>query len=312
MSISQNKLTPVLVVLAALVVVYVIYVKASARSAPVASGAALTSVPQPGGNPASAPRSGGLFAGSTLPPARSADTDNNAETLNTVIASNREVRAQIQKVLEDNEALRRQAADVRNSDDAVAARVRAQLQAEAAVNPRQTASASATSTAAQNTAAPGNAVGGLIDNGLNAASQIINGIGGQPGTQAGAQSGGQNGAQPGAQAGAAQGNMSGLGYDGANASPVNGTAAGAASMAAPVPGAALTRVIAPLGYRATGGGEHASTLERSSLTPARVPATSPVPPSGAAPAKPEAEPYFTIPENATLVRSTAMTTLVGR
>jgi integrating conjugative element protein (TIGR03752 family) len=76
-------------------------------------------------------------------------------------------------------------------------------------------------------------------------------------------------------------------------------------------------VIVPMGYRMTGGSGHASsTLVRSTLSPdlAATNAATAAPPQNAhlGSQKPQAEPYFTIPENATLARSTAMTTLVGR
>ena len=108
MTITQNKLTPILVVFAALIVAYVIYVKATAPSAPVASGTPMASVPQPGVTAASAPKAGnGLFGGSTLPLTRSGDADNNAETLTTVTQSNKELRAAVQIVIDDNAALKR-------------------------------------------------------------------------------------------------------------------------------------------------------------------------------------------------------------
>lgn len=327
MSISQNKLTPLLVAVGALIICYVFYVKWTAPSAPVASGPPMAAIPQPGGDPGSGAR-GGLFGGAALPPTRAGDADNNAETLATVTASNRELRAAVQKLLEEN---KRQG----GSDEAIAARVRAQLQAEMANNPSPPASSPTGSTvpngvapnAAANNGAPSSGVvGSLIDNGLNAATHMFPGIGGQSGTPAWAKSGGQ------------QGNMGGLGYDGmvANAPTSAGTAPGSEPGAdanvpaqgqasgqapgqtqGPAPGAALSQVIVPMGYRMTGGSGHASsTLVRSTLSPdlAATNAATAAPPQNAhlGSQKPQAEPYFTIPENATLARSTAMTTLVGR
>jgi len=299
MSITQNKLTPMLVVVAALIVGYVLYVKVTAKSAPVASGTPMAAAPQPGMDPASAPKAaGGLFGGSNLPPTRSGDADNNAETLSTVTASNRELRASVQRVIEENEALKRQNAAALNNEDAIAAKVKAQLQAEA------NAAKAATTTPASVSNSP---VGGLIDNGLDAATKIINGVGSQPGAPGAART------QPAAPGQVGAGGSSipaGLGYDGMTAN------AGQAPMP-PAPGAALSRVIAPLGYRTASaseqGGERGATLVRTSLAapptayaPGSAP-TAPLPPS-----KPELEPYFTIPENATLGHSTSMTTLVGR
>lgn len=296
MTITQNKLTPILVVFAALIVAYVIYVKATAPSAPVASGTPMASVPQPGVTAASAPKAGnGLFGGSTLPLTRSGDADNNAETLTTVTQSNKELRAAVQIVIDDNAALKRQNAAAINNEEAIAARVRAQLQAEAASNPR-----APTGSLAANNVSSSNPVGSLIDNGLSAATQIINGIGVQPGTPA--LGTGTPTTTPGAN-GTTQTIPTGLGYD--------GTSSGALV----APGTALTRVILPLGYRSVAAtGDKGATLVRTSLAPERLPELPKViaPIGVPQPTKAETIPYFTIPENGTLGRSMAMTTLVGR
>ena len=296
MTITQNKLTPILVVFAALIVAYVVYVKVTAPSAPIASGTPMASVPQPGVTAASTPKSGnGLFGGSTLPLTRSGDADNNAETLTTVTQSNKELRAAVQIVIDDNAALKRQNAAAINNEEAIAARVRTQLQAEAASNPR-----APTGSLAANNASSSNPVGSLIDNGLSAATQIINGIGVQPGTPALGTA--TPTTTPGAN-GTTQTIPTGLGYD--------GTSSGALV----APGTALTRVIPPLGYRSVAAtGDKGATLVRTSLTPERLPEIPKViaPISAPQPTKAETIPYFTIPENATLGRSMAMTTLVGR
>ena len=296
MTITQNKLTPILVVFAALIVAYVVYVKVTAPSAPVASGTPMASVPQPGVAAASAPKAGGgIFGGSNLPPTRSGDADNNAETLTTVTQSNKELRAAVQIVIDDNAALKRQNAAAVNNEEAIAARVRAQLQAEAASNPR-----APTGSLAANNASSSNPVGSLIDNGLSAATQIINGIGVQPGTPA--LGTGTPTTTPGAN-GTTQTIPTGLGYDGTSSS------------ALVAPGTALTRVIPPLGYRSVAAtGDKGATLVRTSLAPERHPEIPKViaPISVPQPTKAETIPYFTIPENGTLGRSMAMTTLVGR
>ena len=294
MSITQNKLTPLLVLATVAIVGYVVYVKVTAPSAPVAHGAPLAAAPQPGVDPASAPKSGSLiFGGSPLPATRSGDADSSTETLTTVIASNRELRTSVQRVIDENEALKRQNVTNANNEEAIAARVRTLIQAEAA-SPRAPGG-----TPAANNSATSNPVTGLIDNGLSAATQMINGISGQPGTPAAT----QPGATP-----SMQGTIpTGLGYDGS---------AAAAAAAASAPGTGLTRVIAPLGYRAAPGtgNDRDPALMRTSLAakrPETIPG-APTPQGVSAPTKPELIPYFTIPENATLGRSTAMTTMVGR
>ena len=201
----------------------------------------------------------------------------------------------MQIVIDDNAALKRQNAAAINNEEAIAARVRAQLQAEAASNPR-----APTGSLAANNASSSNPVGSLIDNGLSAATQIINGIGVQPGTPA--LGTGTPTTTPGAN-GTTQTIPTGLGYD--------GTSSGALV----APGTALTRVIPPLGYRSVAAtGDKGATLVRTSLAPERLPEIPKViaPISVPQPTKAETIPYFTIPENGTLGRSMAMTTLVGR
>ena len=310
MAISQNKLTPLLVGVAALIVFYALYSRFSSSSAPVASGAAMRSVPQPGVDPASAPKSSGLFgkSGSNLPPVRPGDADNSAETLAQVIASNKELRDTAQKALERLDELERRTS-------AQSASLRADLNAPAnargvdPVIPSGPGALNASATPAPGavpSVGDGNPLGALIDNGLSAASKMVGGFNG--GKTASVAAAGNPGIQGGP--GGLTGMPSGLGYDGGSAG-VSGSPDAA-------PSTALTKVVAPMGYRAVSanGERGATTLVRSTLAPAApVVPLALTDPSGAGvgtTAKPEPIPYFTIPENATLPRVTTMTTLVGR
>lgn len=103
----------------------------------------------------------------------------------------------------------------------------------------------------------------------------------------------------------------GLGYSQGGA-PV-GSFTGEAS----APTADMLTWIEPMAHAAPGnGGKVQSVAFRDPADPAPPPdpASLPasVPPPPAAPAKPAAIPYFTLPENATLIGSTTMTSLIGR
>lgn len=306
MAISQNKLTPLLVGAAALIVGYALYSKFSSPAAPVASGSAMRSIPQPGVDPASAPKSSGLLGngGSSLPAVRPGDADNSAETLAQVIASNKELRDTAQKALE-------RLAELERKNGVQSASQRADAR-NAVVDPAAAAApmgAPAVTPAPAPGAAPepndGNPLGALLDNGMNAAAKMM-GFTGPNGKPASTPNAGINAST--------SGMPSGLGYDG------TGVGIGSANPAAPdaPPSTALTKLVAPMGYRtASANGERGTTLVRSTLAPAApVMPLALSDPMGAAAAsgnlKPEPVPYFTIPENATLPRVTTMTTLVGR
>lgn len=295
MAISQNKLTPLLVGAAALIVGYAVYSKFSSPAAPVASGTAMRSIPQPGVDPASAPKSSGLLgnSGSSLPAVRPGDADNSAETLAQVIASNKELRDTAQKALERLDDLER-----KNGVQSASQRADAR---NAVVDPAVTPAPAPGAAPAPN---DGNPLGALLDNGMNAAAKMMGGFTAPNGKPA---------STPSVNA-STSGMPNGLGYDG------TGVGIGSANPAAPdaPPSTALTKLVAPMGYRtASANGERGTTLVRSTLAPAApVMPLALSDPIGAAAAsgnlKPEPVPYFTIPENATLPRVTTMTTLVGR
>jgi integrating conjugative element protein (TIGR03752 family) len=319
MAVTSNKMVPILVTVAALIVGYVIYVKLKTNDAPISSGAPLAAVPQPFVEAASAPKAGGILGAKALPTTRSGDADTNTETLQTVIASNRDLRASVEEVVAENKRLKLVINTAAINEDSIAQRVRAQLQAEG-LGAGPAPARPATAAAAPGNAPSGNAVGNILDTGLNAASQMFPGFGVQPGTAQGPAAGTQAPAGGGQFPGQSmQGTIpAGLGYDGV---PVGGSAQPGSA-----PGASaannLTRVIAPLGYKRSGatnatgnsGVNGEITLVRTTLAsrPADAPVASANVPFGGDLIKPQPVPYFTIPENATLGRSIAMTTLVGR
>jgi integrating conjugative element protein (TIGR03752 family) len=270
MPTTQNKLTPVLVVIAAVIVGYVMWAKFTTPS-PTANSGTSVAARQAAGKASSPMPADALGGAAPLPATRSADADTPADTLATVAQTNRDLRAAAQKVLEDNERLKRENAQLQRASEAMADRVRDQVLADLA---SRTPSPAAPSP------------GGLLDNGMDAAGKLINGISGKHG--------------------AASGVPPGLGFDGA--------AAPAGPRGAPPEASGLTKTIAPVGYRLKQGSDGAAVLERTALLPQQGTVDVNQPPASGMPKseKPLPEPYFTIPENATLARSTAMTMLIGR
>jgi integrating conjugative element protein (TIGR03752 family) len=107
----------------------------------------------------------------------------------------------------------------------------------------------------------------------------------------------------------------GLGYS------QGGAPGGSFTGEAPAPSADMLTWIEPMAHAAPGnGGKVQSVAFRDPADPApppdpaNLPATLPATaaPASSAPPKPAAVPYFTVPENATLIGSTTMTSLIGR
>ena len=87
MAATSNKFIPLLALVGLLIVGTVMW-KQFSGSGPVKSGEALKEVPQP-----------------KLPGTAGADNDNASETLKTVVTSNAELRKEVAKVIESNNAL---------------------------------------------------------------------------------------------------------------------------------------------------------------------------------------------------------------
>ncbi len=261
MSIRQNKLVPLMVVIVGLIVVF-LFVRGNG-SKKIASTAPMSAVPEPGVDPNAKPK-GGLVGTGKAAPTRSADADNVSETLQTLVARVKDQSTQTQKVLDANEKLRQELAKHRNNHDAVVQDVLAKVQADRAEKPQAAAGGSAN----------------LLENGLHGAGRLISSMGSQA----------------------------------PSAGPAETHASSSADQQASVaakPGIGdptLSKIVVPMGYNLSPDGKK---LVRQSLLldkPPVLPATAELPVS----AKVEPEPYFTIPENSTLSRTTAMTTLVGR
>ena len=269
MATTQNKLTPLLVVIAAVIVGYVLWARYTTPSPPAASSAP-AATPRSAATAASSAKRADSLDAALLPPTRSADADTPADTLATVAQTNRELRATAQKILDDNERLKRENTQLHSNADAMAGRVRDQVLAE--LSNRAPTPAITTP-------------GGLLENGVDAAGRLLNGIAGKTGAA--------NGVPP------------GLGFDRGTAPVDPGAAA--------TPSTGLTKTIAPVGYRIKQATDGGPVLERQALAPqlAAADVTALLAPAAKA-EKPVPEPYFTIPENATLARSTAMTMLIGR
>jgi integrating conjugative element protein (TIGR03752 family) len=268
MAISQNRLTPLLVVIATVIVGYVLWVKITTPPAGDGKPPAAAKA-RAGSGAASGTKPHDALSGAGLPPTRSADADTPADTLATVAQTNRELRAAAQRVLDENERLKRDNAHLRGNADAIAERVREQVLADIGKKADVPVSPSP---------------GVLLEQGVDAAGRLFNGVTGKPGSAAGM--------------------PPGLGFDGSQAATPPAAAAGSQG--------GLTKIIAPLGYR-TKPGKDSAGLERQPLAARNALDAEALPAvPRETPDKPAPEPYFTIPENATLARSTAMTMLVGR
>ncbi len=306
-AVTQNKITPVLVIATLAIVGYIVYGRATTGTQkPVRAGAPLAAVPSPNG-PDGPARTGGLLglgALSASPPERRADADNPGETLKTLTASNNDLRAQVQKVLDANQDLQRENANLRADQAGVIARTKEQvlteLRAQSAVMPSGTgaivaASPSAPSSAPQIASRSPTGLGEIVDSATEGAGHLIGGLG----APAAAQPLGSHSDIP-----------SGLGYDSEGTNAQSTVAA-----------KSYVRVL-PAGYRESTGAGSQKGLVRPNGTPV-VQGSAPSGPEPGAAAVPGNEskgkksehtskPYFTIPENATLTRGTLMTALVGR
>ena len=246
--ISQNKLTPLLVLLAALVVGVILYQQG--RSDALPAGAPMEAVPS-----------------AELPATqRGADADTPDETLRTVVGETRALASEVRHLREENKRLRGNSGRV--AMEGMREQLRRELRGE--LRAELTEAKASLSPAA----APPESTGTL--------GRVL---GGAPGQLAGAL-------------------PEGFGFSQGAAA-----ASAAALEAAPVDAG---RKLLPVGYRLGKGADGRQGIVRD--TPVAAAGVIPARAAAPAPTKPAVEitPYFTIPENATLLGATAMTALIGR
>ncbi|WIY36616.1 TIGR03752 family integrating conjugative element protein [Paracidovorax citrulli] len=214
-----------------------------------------------------------------LPKTAGADEDTPAETLATVVASNRELRQWAERVLRENEELRRQLKLGGIPSQAVSAEPTAATGApDQPAPPRQAKAGGAANSPVD-----------VIANAWGNATDTLGSLGRHP------------------------------------AAPVDG----AVAQDMPADGAAGAvgyKVVPPMGYVAQTQSNQGMTTTRYVRSPGSATAAaaaaagaggstgtgSATRAAQAASEKPEAEPYFTLPENSTLTGVTAMTSLIGR
>lgn len=253
MAVPRNKLIPIL---GALTLAGVVSIFFMGRSAP----------------PAAAP-----MAAVPLPATAGADEDTAAETLATVAVSNRELRTDIQKVIQANEQL---------------ARENREMQQRMTMNGAPAAASSSPSAPATTTGSgqPGNGPVDVIANAWGNASDAFGNIGGP--RPAGA-------SQPPLQG--SYGTASGSAFDMGSGSGYEVLAPmGYTKQTITANGKSTTRYV-----RAPGAAEVAPSPSGQGGSATRAA-------QAAAAVKPEPEPYYTLPENSTLAGVTAMTSLIGR
>lgn len=271
--IRQNRLIPILG-LVILVVVAVILVKSRE---PAPAHVPMTGVPQP--------------------PARSPDADSPSDTLRTLTAEVKAIRDENRQLREDNGKLHQQNDELNRNRAAIEENVTRRLTEQFS---RPDASASPVFSGLNR----------KIDDLAAAVQKVV------PGGNANVPAGGAD-IPP------------GLGFDPASMPP---TAAGAPAVGVAgangtgPSGAAALIWSEPLGTKAVVGPDGQQKLVKAGQTPAGdtqaaslqlTTTTEPVASNAAQPAAqggggPDRKPYFTIPENATLMDATAMTALIGR
>lgn len=319
MATTQNKLIPVLGIVAVAIVGTIAW-KNWSRPSKTQSGPAMTTVPQ-----------------AELPPTKGADRDTPQETLQTVIASNRELRATTEQVIQENKALRLELEDERKRRPPPPQQQLMTIGPDGVTVPLggDRAGGSGATRGAPSGAQPGAATPGSASaSGDNGVVDLFSQAFDRASAAAGRVLDDQAGAfTPGGPRSPRQGH--GPGPVGAIGSPgVPGTE-GHGTQAAPdqarpgtAEGMVAYKVIPPMGYAlqlsqpagpnrvATGSYVRTTTPAASSLPASSGPATRAAGAAGAAGAAPNAKaepvPYFTIPENATLAGVVSMTSLIGR
>ena len=295
MATKQNKLIPVLGIVAVAIVGTIVWKNGSTPSRP-AAGPMMTSAPQ-----------------AELPQTKGADRDTPQETLQTVVASNRELRVSAEQLIRDNQALRRELEEDkerRGRHPAPGQLLAAEALAGAASSaPR--ASGPPQPSAASRDAGVVDVLSQAFDRASDAAGKIIDDMpsGGRP-TAARVSPGGNAKASPTTTA-AEQGDT--------------GEPDVARQLSQPPAGVVAYKVMAPMGYalqvnqQSGRGGVATGSYVRTVVPPAAggaagagAAANGPATRAADAAARSEPVPYFTIPENATLAGVVSMTSLIGR
>lgn len=282
MAVSQNKLLPVLGALSALIVGAILYQQFNDRPSEVKPADPMKTVPTPTKLPPPSQ------AQKKIPNVTTADGDNSSETLKTVVASNAELRKSINQVLDQNARLMDESKRTRNAVPTASIGNGADTSTASAstVSP----STANSSTAGEKITSSGSSGSGMLDAAGRAAEAFVDGFkGGKPKQQSTAPQ--DSGA---------------------------GVASAGQDMTTPT-GAISYKTVAPMGYakqetRAQGNKQASTQYVRtmaSTESNASIPADGTVQEAARA-AKAKDEAYFTIPENATLVGATAMTSIIGR
>ena len=259
MAIQQTKLLPALGILGLIIIGTILYQQFRGTPTPVKGAPPMATVPQP----------------PPLPKAKGADGDNANETLNKVVASNRELSIKVEEVVQRNARLEEENRRLRNNP-----------------NPAPTGTATAPATGENNRTDAG------FGNSVDSAARAVEGFlqGGNPNST----------------------------NSPAGVSAATTRATGAAGIAANAGSAGTYKTVAPMGYtsfedkdRSGTRGPPQTRYVRTTATASATagPANLQAPantPDGGNRANAVEEPYFTLPENSTLVGVQAMTSIIGR
>lgn len=250
MAVSRNKLVPVAGVVGLLVIAGILYTDHSAKPAQTA----MEQIP--------------------LPTTAGADQDTPQETLATVVASNRELREDVQKVLAANEELRRRLGDAPLTSATAAP--------GAAAQPNQAAPH------ATGAATPLDVIGNAWGSAIDTAGSLAN----------------QSGVFGEAASSPAHGSP---GSESASAAAMD-TVSGSVGYKVVPPMGYIMQTKVEQGTTTTRYVRHPGAAPVATTGSATQAARA----AAATDAKPADEPYYTLPENSTLAGVTAMTSIIGR
>lgn len=304
-STSSNKLIPVLGVVTVLIVGAVIY-KQFTGDGPVA-GEPLTQIPAP--------------TETALPGVGGADNDNPTETLRTVTASNEQLRRDVSRVIEMNNRLIEENKRIGGSSATVARSVEKEQKEQPP--PSLGAGADAPRTGSIDPAADEAGTTGAVDRAIGRTTEAIDTFSrafqlGGPAPRSETEA---------ANAAARLKPRTTPSYSHSH------TSAGVGEDESEMAGRGDYRVLPPMGYSAvtdTGKGSHGNAKGQgpavtryvrtsgneayasSQIGPATTAARAAAAPARSGPVKPMPIPFFTVPENSTLVGAVSMTSLIGR
>lgn len=287
MAVSQNKLLPILGALGLVIIGTIVWQQVSGRPESVKASTPMSAIPKP----------------AKLPDAKGADRDNPGETLATVVASNLELRKDVNKIVEQNKRLADENQRLRGGrPEPIVIPLESPTPMGSVSSP--SAPGALNKPATQGAPGVGSTVSGVLDSAGRAAESFMSTF------------------ETGSKKGTSGKSVSNAPAQAPTQVTTTTTDISAAPSAVPDQhgGAVSYKTVAPMGYvvadnkAASKSGAPQTQYVRtlSSATTSETPTPGATAGYAALAAKVQDEPYFTIPENATLVGVQAMTSIIGR